>query len=334
MKAKHRHELKTNELAEWIASLPQWANENLTTIIIVAAAVVLAGGVILYLGYQKKVVSTRERLNLTMLVSRLSRDKNRILRAYSQGADVSSTLLELAGQLEAFARGSRNDEFAAFALIKRAEALRAELHYRPTTVSGRDRIEQIRLAQKSYNEAIERLRGGRSKDVHQQPGADKNMSGSTETGAKEKWENELLAGVARFGLGLCEEELGDYKTAKQIYQSLATNPVFEPIGAAAAARQRLEFMDEYKEKVVFRRPTKPAPPMQQDFGPKLPVTEPVTGQNTTEPKPAPQPQVNVPAGTSAVEETAGSKETGKGHPLVLPAGEGEKALGPNETTTP
>ena len=33
MKAEHRHELKTNELVEWLTNLPQWANENLTTII-------------------------------------------------------------------------------------------------------------------------------------------------------------------------------------------------------------------------------------------------------------------------------------------------------------
>ena len=45
MKAEHRHELKTNELAEWIANFPQWFQENLTTIIIGA---VIAAGLIVY----------------------------------------------------------------------------------------------------------------------------------------------------------------------------------------------------------------------------------------------------------------------------------------------
>ena len=34
MKSDHRHELKTNELAEWLGNLPQWTKENLVTIII------------------------------------------------------------------------------------------------------------------------------------------------------------------------------------------------------------------------------------------------------------------------------------------------------------
>ena len=41
MKAEHRHELKTNELAEWIANLPQWASDNLGMIILVFLVVVL-----------------------------------------------------------------------------------------------------------------------------------------------------------------------------------------------------------------------------------------------------------------------------------------------------
>ncbi len=31
MKAEHRHELKTNELADWIVHFPQWFKENQTT---------------------------------------------------------------------------------------------------------------------------------------------------------------------------------------------------------------------------------------------------------------------------------------------------------------
>jgi len=42
MKAEHRHELKTNELAEWIAGLPEWTRKHLIIIIIVLVVVVLA----------------------------------------------------------------------------------------------------------------------------------------------------------------------------------------------------------------------------------------------------------------------------------------------------
>ena len=44
MKSEHRHELKTNELAEWIAHLPQWTRENLRTIIYVSVVAVLVIG--------------------------------------------------------------------------------------------------------------------------------------------------------------------------------------------------------------------------------------------------------------------------------------------------
>ena len=41
MKSDHRHELKTNELAEWLGNLPEWTKENLVTIIAVVVVVVV-----------------------------------------------------------------------------------------------------------------------------------------------------------------------------------------------------------------------------------------------------------------------------------------------------
>ena len=54
MKSDHRHELKTNELADWLAHFPEWANQNRTNII--AVAVVLA--VVFDLWYLAVVVVT------------------------------------------------------------------------------------------------------------------------------------------------------------------------------------------------------------------------------------------------------------------------------------
>ena len=44
MKSDHRHELKTNELAEWLRNLPEWTKENLVTIIIVVVVVAVLVG--------------------------------------------------------------------------------------------------------------------------------------------------------------------------------------------------------------------------------------------------------------------------------------------------
>ena len=60
MKSKHRHELKTNELAEWIANFPQWAQENARMIIFVAVVAVLVIGLACFYWYQKNVVSVRK----------------------------------------------------------------------------------------------------------------------------------------------------------------------------------------------------------------------------------------------------------------------------------
>jgi hypothetical protein len=223
MKAEHRHELKTNELAEWIANLPRWAKENLRMIIIVSAVVVLGAGSYLYYRYQENVVSTRRQLRLTELASRVSRGKRDILAAQARGVDISFTLLQLADDLRTFAQNARSDRMAALALVKRAEALRAELHFRRGTVSQRDTATQIKWAKDSYSEALE----------------------------KSSLDPSLTA-MAKFGLGLCEEELGNFDKASQIYGDLVATADFQSTTAFAQARQRLETMADYEQKVVFR----------------------------------------------------------------------------------
>jgi tetratricopeptide (TPR) repeat protein len=115
---------------------------------------------------------------------------------------------------------------AALALIKRAEALRAELHYRLSSVSSQDLETVIGQAKTSYTQAIEKAPTSPS-----------------------------LVAAAKFGLGLCEEELGEFEKAAQIYREVTENPDFQATVANAAAKRRLETMDDYKQKLAF----KPAP---------------------------------------------------------------------------
>ena len=102
---------------------------------------------------------------------------------------------------------------AALALIKRAEALRTELHYRAGIVSKRDLTSQISRAKTSYTEALEKSSP-----------------------------NPSLTAAAKFGLGLCEEELGNFEKAGQIYRDIAANPDFEGTAAAVQAKHRLELI--------------------------------------------------------------------------------------------
>lgn len=230
MKSEHRHELKTNELAEWLGNLPQWTKENLTTIIVISAVIVVAAAIYVRYSYRKS-AAAQEQLEFTNLLNQLSASKVQILNAQAQGTDLSFILIQPASSLGNFAQNTNNDQMAALALIKQAEALRTELHYRPGTVSKQDLTAQINQAKAAYTEAIQnRLRGTA---------------------------NPSLTAAAEFGLGLCEEELGNFEKAQQIYQIIAANPDFEGTVANAAAKHRLETMADYKQKVIF----KPAPPV-------------------------------------------------------------------------
>ena len=113
MKSEHRHELKTNELAEWLGNLPQWTKENLVTIICVSALIVVLGGVYLWRGYNRNVVQVRERNDFTRLLSQVSAAKMQIMQGQEQQRDLSFELLQPARELETSARTTKNDGMAA-----------------------------------------------------------------------------------------------------------------------------------------------------------------------------------------------------------------------------
>ncbi|RKY25284.1 MAG: hypothetical protein DRP62_01650 [Planctomycetota bacterium] len=240
MRPEHRHELKTNELAEWIANFPQWAKENRTTIIYVSVLIIVVVGLYLWKGYNKNVVAVQEQLGFTKLITQLPQSKMQILQAQGKGIDYSYKLIQTADNLQDAARSIKDAPVAALALIKRADILRAELLYRPGQVNERDITAQINLAKASYNEALERCSS-----------------------------NPSLRAAARFGLGLCEEELGNFKQAKQIYNEIVAEPQLEGTVASVQAKQRLETMDDYKHKVVFRQTPKPAPAEIESVRPQV-----------------------------------------------------------------
>lgn len=233
MKSDHRHELKTNELADWLSHLPEWTKENLTSIIIVVAAVVAAGAIYGWKLYSKNVLQVNEQTEFTTLINQVSGGKIQILQGQQeQGRDWSFVLLQPANNLQSFAQRTSNDKMAALALIKRAEALRAELHY--GNVEEDYLTNQTNLAKASYTEALERCSA-----------------------------NPSLAGTAKFGIGLCEEELGNFEQARQIYQEIAGNTDYENTLAAVRAKRRLETMADYQQEIAFKLAPKPSAPTVQ-----------------------------------------------------------------------
>ena len=270
MKADHRHELKTNELAEWIANLPEWAKENRTTIIGAIAIIIAAAGVYFWRFYRKDAVSVERQLRLTGISNQLALGKMQVLQAQSEGRDLSFILLQPAENLKAFAQETKDDQMAAFALIKRAEALRSELHYRRAPASEQDLVVQINQAKASYAEALARATS-----------------------------NPQLAASAKFGLGLCDEELSNFDQARQIYQDIASNPDFEGTVAKASAKYRLDTMADYRTKIVF----KPAPEPQPADVFRLPAEGPRRVRTQLRPAEANLPaDTNLPIGIQPVPE--------------------------------
>jgi len=241
MKAEHRHELKTNELAEWITEFPQWAKKNLKSIIYLALLVVVVVGIYIYNWHKKNVVLVQRDIELTKQVARVSNQKTQIIQSQAQGVDISYTLLDTAKNLQVIGENEKNNQMAALALIKQAEALRMELHYRPGTVSSRDTEERMKQARDCYTKAIEKSSSNRS-----------------------------FMATAKLGLGLCEEEIGNFTTAEQIYRDITANSDFEGTVAVEQAKRRLETMDDYKQTIAFKPPPKPATPKPASSEPTQP----------------------------------------------------------------
>jgi hypothetical protein len=223
MKSEHRHELKTNELAEWIGNLPQWTRKNYRTITYVSVVAVLVIGSASWYWYNKNVESVREQLNLTSLIAQLPQSKMRIVTERARGVDTSIMLIQVADNLESAADSVKDNQMAALALIKHAEALRTALHYRQGSVSRPELEAATNRAKAGYGEAL-----------------------------KQASPNASLMATAKLGLGLCEEELGNFENAKQIYRELATNTGLEGTTAIVQAKQRLKTMADYQKKIVFK----------------------------------------------------------------------------------
>jgi tetratricopeptide (TPR) repeat protein len=211
-----------------LSNLPQWTKENLITIIGVSTLVVVLAGVYLWRGYNRNTVQVRERTEFTKLVSQMANTKIQILQAKEQGTDLAFIFIKLAKNLDTFAQNTKNSRMAALALVKRAQALRAELHY--GTAEQQYITEQTNKAKDSYATALA-----------------KSSS------------NPVLAAAAEFGLGLCEEELGNFDQAREIYREIVANPEYEGVVTVAQARRRVNTMADYGQKIAFKPDPNPEP---------------------------------------------------------------------------
>ena len=239
MDTEHRHELKVNELADWIVHVPQFFRENLRwilggSLILIAVLVFMFGRGIRANAFDYQLSQT------TGQIEALQRAQLMVIQNQMQdNPAVMDTLFSSANKLEISAQESKYPSLAALALIKRGDALRMDLHYNGEDADASVVQSRLDAARKAYNDAIAKAKGTPN-------------------------EVELTA-LAQFGLAITSEEAGQFDEAKAAYKAIVDNAEFAITPVVRQARHRLSIMDEQKEQFTFVDAPKPVP--QPDLTP-------------------------------------------------------------------
>jgi len=235
MKSERRHELATNELADWVVHFPQWFKENQTTVI--AAAIVVVGLItyaFFFYSRQDKTEEQKEAMAVARL-DHLSRQREIVLQGEVQGQDVSNAFLGMAGKLGSIANETENPVLSALATIKGAEALRTELHYRASVAEPDARKEQLEQIVEIYRQAMEKAKG--------QP---------------------AIAAMAEYGMALCFEDMQNFAEAEALYNKIAASVEYQGSSFPSRAKLRLKTLEDKKQKVLFvQAEPQPVPDIQR-----------------------------------------------------------------------
>jgi hypothetical protein len=228
MDAEHRHELKTNELAEWIEHFPQFCKKNGSTIILGILIVVVIIGYSIFKNKSQQ-GDLEQQAQTTNQIEKINMDKGEVLQGVMSGTPVA--LMGFEDSAEALLKASKDAKTphsAAMALIKRGEALRAELHYTAGKVEKGVIATQIALAKEAYTNALEKAEGDRN-----------------------------LTAMASYGLALCEEEIGNFALAHEQLMDIAHNVHFKGTIFPAQAQYRIYVMADHKRQFTFVVAPKP-----------------------------------------------------------------------------
>ncbi|MBN1817328.1 MAG: hypothetical protein JW828_08195 [Sedimentisphaerales bacterium] len=271
MDSEHRHELKSNELADWIAHAPEFFQTHgkwiAGVILLVIAAIAIKFGI-----DTKKETSFAEKTAAAGLIESLGREKLLATRV-EEGKNNAEGISTAAENLGKTADSLTHKALAAMALIKKGDMIRSELHYRGIEVSQDAIAKAVNEAHQAYQQAMELAKGA---------------------------PNEIkLTGMARFGQGLCAEERGQFDQAAAIYKEISDNPALAATVLPTQAGLRLQYMDDYKGSYTFIDAPKAEPEAGTTGIPGL--TIPTSPQET--PKSAGEGET-----TEAISDTAAQEE--------------------------
>ncbi len=222
MKSDHRHELKTNALADWMAHFPEWSKKNAKPLIGGTALVVLIVVAFLWSQYNNTVLAQAHRSEFTRNLASLETMIMQVAQNSAQGEDTSISLGETSDSLGELAQNTSTKTMAALAYLKQAEMLREQIQFeagQPTIDAITDRIETAKAA---YEMALE------------------NGKASI-----------TLMSLAKYGLGLCAEELGQFDEAGNLYKALIADDAYKGTIGQVSATNRIEAMGNFNSTITF-----------------------------------------------------------------------------------
>ena len=153
MDAEHRHELKTNELADFIKRLPALAQEYIYQILGITLILIAIVVIPLYNRMHKQTEITEEAVSISKI--EMARETVAAIERNPQKTDSASTTLATAeADMDEAVLGTDNPNLQALALLEKSELLRAELHILPDV--GPDKIsENISKARTACEQAFD-----------------------------------------------------------------------------------------------------------------------------------------------------------------------------------
>ncbi len=229
MDAEHRHELKTNELADWIGHFPDFCRENAKTII--GVGLIIAAVVVFFYSQGVRSKSRFEQeTQAILLIERLDLSKFMTIQSQRENPAAASLIRRSAETLKMAAAEAKSPHIAALLLIKQGDAIRTDLHYRAEEVDVDVIGNQIAKARTVYEKALIQAQG-----------------------------NNTLVAMANFGMGMCAEEIGDYTKAGTIYNSIITDTDFAGTVLPQQAQDRLDKLADNKMRFVFVAAPPPKP---------------------------------------------------------------------------
>jgi tetratricopeptide (TPR) repeat protein len=229
MDSKERHELRTNELADWLGHIPDFLHKYRNQLVGLALIIIgLISWPILNRWRQQSDFAINAQISREL--GSLEANKALAIRQQqdSQQEFMADAFLVAANNLAEEAKKAPSEDLSAIALIKRGQALRMDLIYRKEAVTDDVVAAQIKQAQEAYQQAFDKAK------------------------------LPAVKAMAQLGLGLCTEESGLLDEARNIYQKIADEPSYAGTPLPKAAKDRIANMDDNNKKYVFAEAPKNA----------------------------------------------------------------------------